>query len=61
MKNSATWTDDDFTTVFSFLRDIHAALDDDDCLRKCKELLKTECAEASRRLSRIAEAVCAFS
>lgn len=57
MKNSATWTDDDFRTIFSFLQDIRVALNDDQCLQECKELLKTECAEASRRLSRIVDAV----
>ncbi len=53
----ATWTNDDFRLTFAFLRDIRAALDDPQCLDECRELLKTECEEASRRLSRIADAV----
>ena len=59
MKNSATWTDDDFRTLFAFLRDIRAALGDVDCLLECRDLLATECEEASRRLARICDAVCA--
>lgn len=59
--NSATWTDDDFRTIFLFLQDIRVAMDDENCMRECKELLKSECREASRHLSRIADAVGAYS
>lgn len=57
--NSATWTDEDFRVVFMFLRDIRAAMDNDECLNSCRDLLKAECVEASKRLARIADAVCA--
>jgi hypothetical protein len=56
----ATWTDEDFRTIFGFLRDIRAALDDEACMNECRELLKKEAEEASRRLSRICDAVCTF-
>ena len=58
--NTALWSDADFRLVFNFLNDIHAALNDDVCMRECKELLRRECQEASRTLSRIADAVGAF-
>lgn len=55
----ATWTDDDFRIVFSFFRDIRCLLDDEKLYRECRELLKGECEEASRRFSRISDAVSA--
>lgn len=56
-----TWTDDDFRTVFAFLRDMKAMLDEPGMLADpdVRALLQSECAEASRRLSRIVDAVCA--
>ena len=54
-----TWTDEDFRLVFAFLRDIRACLDDNDLLLRVRDLLKDECEEASRRMSRICDAVCA--
>lgn len=58
---SITWTDEDFRIVFTFLRDIRAAMEDTACMDECRALLKSECEEASRRLSRIADACGAFA
>ncbi len=51
------WTNDDFRTIYSFLRDIRAALDEPKILAECTELLQRECEEASRALSRVADGV----
>lgn len=51
------WTNDDFVVLYSFLRDVRCLLDDKDLYMECRELLKSECEEASRRLSRIVDAL----
>ena len=51
------WTNDDFRIIFAFLRDIRASLDDETILRDCRDLLKRECEDASRRLARIADSI----
>lgn len=61
-QNTCTWTDEDFRIVFLFLRDIGSCLaDSPQTLHECRDLLRGECNEAARRLSRIADAVGAFT
>lgn len=57
-KNYMAWTDDDFRTVYAFLSDMKAALDNLDTLLECRELLKKECNDASEALGRIVDSLC---
>jgi hypothetical protein len=53
----ATWTDDDFRTVFAFLGDIKAAMGDMKCLTDNLPLLQKERDDAAAAFARIFDAV----